>query len=115
MHEISLVQGLLQQLAELAEQNNMTKVLSVTMNIGPLAGVVEDSFKFGFDILTAEDELVKGAKLVLLTTPVSYRCTECNNIEQSTTTKPDCCPKCGEVFLIPEGGNDLILQSVEME
>jgi hydrogenase nickel incorporation protein HypA/HybF len=115
MHEISLVQGMLQQLADLAEQNNMTKVLTVTMKIGPLSGVVEDSFRFGFEILSAEDKLVKGAELIIQTTPVTYRCTECNNTEQSTNTKPDCCPKCGELFLLPEGGDELVLQTVEME
>lgn len=115
MHEISLVQGLLLQLADLAEDNNMSRVLTVTMKIGPLSGVVEDSFRFGFDILSAEDELVKGAELVIQTTSVTYRCTECNNTEQSSSTKPDCCPECGELFLIPEGGDELVLQQVEME
>lgn len=115
MHEISLVQGLLKQLAELAKQNNMTKVLTVTMKIGPLSGVVEDSFRFGYEILSAEDDLVREAKLIIETTPVTYRCAECNNTEQSTSTKPDGCPKCGDLFLIPEGGDELILQTVEME
>ncbi len=115
MHEISLVQGLMKQLADLAKQNNMTKVLTVTMKIGPLAGVVEDSFRFGYEILSAEDNLVKGAELIIETTPVTYRCVECNNTEQSTSTKPDCCPKCGELFLISEGGDELVLQTVEME
>lgn len=115
MHEISLVQGMLRQLADLAEQNNMTKVLKVTMKIGPLSGVVEDSFKFGFEILSKEDELVRGAELIIETTPVTYRCTECDNVEQSTGTKPDCCAKCGELFLLPEGGDELVLQTVEME
>jgi hydrogenase nickel insertion protein HypA len=115
MHEISLVQGLLQQLAELAQQNKMTKVVSVTMNIGPLSGVVEDSFRFGFDILSKEDELVRGATLIIQTTPVTYRCSQCNYSEKTTGAKPAGCPECGELFLFAEGGDELILQTVEME
>lgn len=115
MHEISLVQGLLTQLANLAKENGMSKILTVTMKIGPLSGVVEDSFRFGFEILSAENDLVKGAELIIETTPVTYRCTACLNTEHSADTKPDCCPKCGEPFLIPVGGDDLVLQTVEME
>ncbi len=115
MHEISLVQGLLQQLAELARENKTTKIVSVTMDIGPLSGVVEDSFRFGFDILSKEDDLVSGATLIINKTPVTYRCCQCNYSHQTSGTRPDCCPECGERFLLAEGGDELILQKVEME
>lgn len=115
MHEISLVQGLFQQLADLARQNNMTKVVTVTMQIGPLSGVVADSFQFGFDILSAEDELVRGAELVINTTAVTYRCSKCGATTEGTADRPESCTECKEVFLIAEGGDELILQKVEME
>lgn len=115
MHEISLVQGLLRQLAQLAEQNQMTRVVTITMDIGPLAGVVIDSFRFGFEILAKEDPLVRDARLIINTTPVTYRCTQCNFTEQTKGDKPDGCPKCGDLFLLTEGGDELILNKVEME
>ncbi len=115
MHEISLVQGLFSQLRDLAVENGATKVIRVTMEIGPLSGVVVDSFQFGFDILSAEDELLKGARLELITPPVIYRCTNCPHVIEGSSTKPDECPECGELLLIPEGGDDLILKQVEME
>lgn len=115
MHEISLVQGLFQQLADLAEQNKMKKVLTVTMQIGPLSGVVAESFRFGFDILSKENDLIRGANLILNTTPVTYRCTKCNFIIETDGEKPDECSQCGEIFLLAEGGDELILAQVEME
>ncbi len=115
MHEISLVQGLFQQLAELARQNNMSKVVTVTMQIGPLSGVVADSFRFGFDILSAEDELVRGAELVINTTAVTYLCSRCGATFESTAERPESCAQCDEVFLTAEGGDELILEKVEME
>lgn len=115
MHEISLVQGLFQQLADLAKQNNMTKVVTVTMQIGPLSGVVIDSFQFGFDILSKEDDLLRGAKLEINTTKVTYRCASCGAVVEDAEERPEKCPKCQEVFLMPEGGDELILQKVEME
>ena len=115
MHEISLVQGLFGQLADLARQNSMTKVVSVTMQIGPLSGVVADSFRFGFEILSAEDELVRGADLIINTTAVTYRCSQCGTTIQSFTERPESCTECDELFLIAEGGDELILEKVEME
>ncbi|TKB27136.1 hydrogenase maturation nickel metallochaperone HypA [Desulfopila sp. IMCC35006] len=115
MHEISLVQGLFEQLKELAAANNATRIISVTMEIGPLCGVVVDSFQFGFDILSADDELVRGAKMIIQVPPVSYRCTNCSHVEITAGRKPDACPACGELLLIPDGGSDLLLRQVEME
>lgn len=115
MHEISLVQGLLQQLEDLAAENEASKILSLTMEIGPLSGVVVDSFRFGFEILAAESELVKGARLLIETPPARYVCTKCGHAIVTADVKPDGCPVCGDLLLIPEGGDDLILRQVEME
>ena len=68
----------------------------------------------GFEVLSGNDDLVRGAELVIVTPPVDYRCTQCGHSEISST-RPDCCPLCKETFLIPEGGDGLILQQVEME
>lgn len=115
MHEISLVQGLVQQLKELAAENQATKVISVTMDIGPLCGVVVDSFRFGFDIISSEEELIRGAQLIVNVPPVSYTCSGCGEVLVTADPRPDCCPKCQELALFPEGGDDLILRQVEME
>ncbi len=115
MHEISLVEGLLHQLRELAVAHQAGKVIKVIMEVGPLSGVVADSFRFGFDILSADDDLVRGAELVLEIPPVSYRCSDCGHMEIATGEKPEQCAKCGELFLTAQGGDDLILRQVEME
>jgi hydrogenase nickel incorporation protein HypA/HybF len=115
MHEMSLVQGLLQQLHDIAGQHNTSRVLRVTMVIGPLSGVVVDSFKFGFAILSKEDALVKDAVLEIVTPEVGYRCSNCRNLQKTSGERPHHCAACGDTLLIAEEGNDLILQQVEME
>jgi len=115
MHEISLVQGLLQQLHDIAREHKTTKVTKVTMVVGPLSGVVVDSFRFGFDILTKEDELVADAELEIVIPEVTYRCSACGAVESTSGPRPENCRECGDPILIAEEGNDLILQQVEME
>ena len=115
MHEMSLVQGLLHQLDTIALENNASKVLQVTMSIGPLSGVVIDSFRFGFEILAKESQLVRDAKLEIIIPAVTYRCSNCHHEEEITGDRPAGCSRCDDSLLIAHGGDDLILQQVEME
>lgn len=115
MHEISLVQGLIQQLHSIARENRTTKVLKITMAVGPLSGIVIESFQFGFDILSKQDELVRRAELVIVIPEVTYRCSSCGNEQITNGDRPEECPVCNERLLVAEGGQDLILQQVEME
>ena len=115
MHEMSLVQGLLQQLHAIAREHKGSRVTRLTMSVGPLSGVVVDSFTFGFDILSKEDDLVRDAVLDIIIPPVTYRCSGCGDTFETTADRPEQCSSCGDRILIPEGGDDLILQQVEME
>ena len=115
MHEMSLVQGLLNQLQSIARENGATKVIRLTMSVGPLSGVVIDSFKFGFDILSKESDLVRDARLEIEIPAVTYRCSSCGDTLETSGERPGECRACGEMLLIPEGGDDLILQQVAME
>ncbi|PID74455.1 MAG: hydrogenase accessory protein HypA [Desulfobacterales bacterium] len=115
MHEISLVQNLFQQLKDLARENNASKIHTVTVEIGPLSGVVVDSFQFGFDTLAAGEEILKEAKLVVQVPEVDYQCSDCGKISSSSGARPERCPQCGDSLLIPRGGEDLLLLQVEMQ
>jgi hydrogenase nickel insertion protein HypA len=115
MHEISLVQSLLSQLSELAEQNNAKRITKVTMEVGVLSGVVIDSFRFGFEVLTAEDPLTKGAELELVIPPVIYTCCGCGYQISTTEARPRSCPECNEQIFTHKGSEDLILLQVAFE
>lgn len=115
MHEMSLVQGLFQQLGDLAATHNMKKVLKVTMEIGPLSGVVADSFIFGFEALAPHEPLVRDAELIIEIPEVTWTCPTCSHTLRNTGERPARCEQCDEVFLVPSGGDDLILKQVEME
>lgn len=114
MHELSLVQALFTQLHTIAAEHDKKKVVTVTLNIGPLSGVVIDSFQFAFDALSKEHSLTQEAKLIIISAPVIHRCTGCGH-GQSSPARPDHCPACNETLLIAEGGDAIILNQVEME
>lgn len=65
MHEFSLAQGLHGQLLDLLRQHQATKILSVEIAVGGAAGIVVDSFLFGFNILAEEDPATRDLELMV--------------------------------------------------
>lgn len=51
MHELSLAQALLEQLDELVRAHHARRIVRVEVAIGRQAGIVTDSFVFGFDAI----------------------------------------------------------------
>ncbi|MGB3210285.1 MAG: hydrogenase/urease maturation nickel metallochaperone HypA [Desulforhopalus sp.] len=67
MHEFSLAQGLHNQLMDLVDEHRQAKVLKAEIMIGDNAGIVVDSFLFGFDVLARESGVTRGMELVTRT------------------------------------------------
>lgn len=65
MHEFSLAQGLHTQLMDLVQEHGMKRVRMAEVRIGSNAGIVEESFLFGFNVLAEQFEETKGLKLVV--------------------------------------------------
>jgi len=63
MHELSLAQGLLDQLLALAREHGAKTVLTVRVDIGDRAGIVIDSFVFGFDAVKTGCQATSNARL----------------------------------------------------
>jgi len=63
MHELSLAQGLISQLTDLTEVHKATRIIAVRVNIGTSAGIVVDSFIFGFNAVKTATEFIREAKL----------------------------------------------------
>ena len=114
MHEFSLAQGLVNQLLALAGQHNARKICTVRVEIGSLAGIVGDSFAFGFEVLSRENELLQNATLEITESCPKHRCLDCGGIMPFTVSTSSC-GQCGSQRLARIGGDDLILTQVEME
>ncbi|MBT8042682.1 MAG: hydrogenase maturation nickel metallochaperone HypA [Kiritimatiellales bacterium] len=113
MHELSLAQGLVEQLRQTAEAEGATRVTSVTVVIGNYSGVEPDAFEFAFPFAT-EGTLVDGAELIIDLLPVSVECRQCK-----TTSHPEpinlVCMKCGSDDVVLQGGREFLIRSVEID
>jgi hydrogenase nickel incorporation protein HypA/HybF len=66
MHEFSLAQGLHTQLLDLVRGHRADKILKAEVAVGDTAGIVLESFVFGFNVLADQDVATKGMDLVIV-------------------------------------------------
>ncbi|MBW1646218.1 MAG: hydrogenase maturation nickel metallochaperone HypA [Deltaproteobacteria bacterium] len=116
MHELSLAQSLVEQLLVLAAEQRATRVVRIRVRIEPLAGVVTDSFSFGFEAVKTISAVTRDAILELDCPPASYRCLACGRLSEHPLPPEIPCPGCGaKNRQLPTGGDQLLLLQVELE
>ncbi len=76
MHELSLIQNLLNIVMQSASDNCIKKVSSVALVVGENYGALPDALDFAFHVLT-QDTMCAGAALVVQKKPLVLRCREC--------------------------------------
>ena len=113
MHELSICQGIINvAVAALSERGaSVPSVLTVTVRIGRLTGVVADSLRQYFDLLTPETALA-GADLVIEEVPIRGRCADCL-AEFTIDTLSFTCPRCESGVVELLSGRELQVVSLD--
>ena len=130
MHEMSLAQGMVQQVLALAREHKAERITNITVLLGPFSGVVAESFVFAFDVLKKGEPCLIEALLHLEQPDPRYQCLECGKETSLPMSSPRVhamraqvdfdaatarCPGCASTLLSPLGGTELILQQIRME
>ena len=114
MHEMSIVQALLEQVqSEVEKSGQAGRVASLHLVIGRLSGVHVDSIRFGFELLSP-GSIADGATLCIEQPKARCCCAVCGahpEIDEIVV----CCPVCGEADITIGGGQELLLESIEIE
>ncbi len=114
MHEMSIVQALIEQVGiEIRKSGETGVVRGVDVVIGRLSGVHVDSIEFAFEVLSP-NTIADGAELRISRPSALIDCRECSN-RQSMDGVLMQCPNCGSGDVTIEGGRELLLQSIELE
>lgn len=113
MHELSVCQSLMGQLAAIAERERASRILAVELRIGPLSGVVPELLAQAFPIASAGSR-AEGAELRIAQQPVRVRCLECG-AETDASPNRLLCGACGGYRTRLLSGDELLLASVELE
>ncbi len=115
MHEYSIVQSLLDIIDQNAAKHGAKKVNKVVVKIGVLSGVEPHLLQIAFDTFK-ENTICHEADMQLIVQPIVARCKRCEKITEFDKNEIFFeCGKCGSAELDIIDGEDMILQSLEME
>jgi hydrogenase nickel incorporation protein HypA/HybF len=115
MHELSIVQAMIEQACEAAVREGASRVIRLSARIGVLTGVVRESLLFSFE-LASEGTVCEGAVLEVESVEVTVMCPQCNlprTLHESYWRMV--CPECGTSTAEVLGGRELELVSIEVE
>lgn len=113
MHELSITQDMLELALSEAEKVNARRIGKISLVIGEMTGVVDDSVKFYFDFIS-KDTIARDAALIFKKIPVKARCRRCGR-EFTVSDLNWICPDCRGTSLEITSGNELYLESIEVE
>ena len=114
MHELGIVFHVIDDVKEIGKENSLTRVNSVTLEIGEVTGVFPDYFEDCFRWACDRTELLKGAKLNLLTIPAVTFCEDCKKT-YPTVQFGKICPNCGSEHTYLLQGNEFSIKEIEAE
>ena len=114
MHELGLVNYVVKQVTRIAEENQVEKVCSVTLEFGEVSGIVPSYLYDYWSWYTKKFPLFDGAKLVCETIPAV---TWCDNCKQTypTVQYGKTCPRCGSGNTWLRQGNEMNIKQIEVE
>lgn len=113
MHEMSLAEGVLQVIEDNAKINGFSRVKTVWLEIGEMAGVEVEAMRFCFDSVV-KGTLADGARLEIVATQGQGRCLTCGETVL-LRLRYDPCPLCGGYPVEPTGGLEMRVKELEVE
>lgn len=112
MHEVSLMQRVIEIAEEAAHQNEATRIHRLGLKIGPLLGVVPEALEFAFDVVT-RGTMAEAAKLEVEYLPLRADCLNCKHPFEPPGFDLSC-PNCGSLQTQVQGGREMQLTTLEV-
>lgn len=113
MHELSIAQALVEQVDAVIRAHAATRASLIRVRVGPLAGVVPELLAHAFPLAAAGSRMAD-AELALVAAPVRVLCERCG-AESEAAMNRLLCGECGDWHTRIVSGDELLLESVELE
>ena len=109
---MSLAEGVLQLIEDAAREQAFSRVTTVWLEIGELAGVEAEAMRFCFDAVV-HGSVAEGAQLEIVATPGSGWCRECS-ASVALAAVYAACPRCGAYQVRVTGGTEMRVRELEV-
>lgn len=113
MHELSITESILELVLASAKENQATTVTDVTLSIGALSSVIDDSVQFYWNHIS-KGTIAEEAKLHFNRIPGTLLCLDCNTefiLEDELVP----CPNCGSINLNIIAGEEFQVDFIEIQ
>ena len=112
MHELGIVFHMIRSLDEIGKENRLSRIASVTLELGEVSGVVHHELTDCWNWAAAKNDLLRGAELRIQTIPAVTLCHDCGE-RYPTVRHGRICPKCGSEKTVLETGNEISMKEIE--
>ncbi|MDH5507845.1 MAG: hydrogenase maturation nickel metallochaperone HypA [Anaerolineae bacterium] len=113
MHELAITQNILALACQYAQEAKAVRITDITLLIGELSSVIDDSVQFYWDMISA-DTLAAGSVLHFERQPACMRCDRCSRTYTLAESEL-ICPYCQSVTVTILRGDEFLLQSIVVE
>ena len=114
MHELGLVNYVVKEVSKIAEENNVSRIRSVTLEFGEVSGIVTSYLYNYWDWYTKKFPMFEGSELKCEEIPAVTWCDDCK-ITYSTIKYGKTCPHCGSGRTWLLRGHEMRIKQVEVE
>lgn len=111
MHELGIVMHIIDTVEKLAKEQSLTKISTLTLEIGEVSPVMPDYLVDGWNWAHKRSELLKDTELEVEILPAVTLCEDCGE-EYSTTEFAKQCPKCKSENTSLLRGNEFNLKNI---
>lgn len=113
MHELSVCQALIAEVAAVAASEHAREVTEVHVRVGPLSGIESPLLESAFPVAAA-GTVARDATLQISEAPVRVACGECG-AETAASVANLACGSCGNWRTQLVSGDELLLQRVVLQ
>jgi hydrogenase nickel incorporation protein HypA/HybF len=113
MHEFSLAQNILEIVEEAVENNNSSKVVAITLEIGTMAGIEIVALETALEMVR-KGTVLDNAEIRIIKILAKAVCNVCHQ-QFEPTGIIDPCPACNNFGMTVLSGKGLIVKSIELE
>ena len=114
MHELGIVFHIIDEVKEIAIENKVKHVNSVTLEIGEVSTLIPSYMEDVWNWAVKKEELMTDCKLNIEVIKAETYCEDCGNVYE-TVKYAKICPKCGSEHTYLIKGNEKNIKEIEVE
>lgn len=112
MHEMGTVMYVIRTVNEVCEQNELSKVVSVTLQVGEVSGILPEYIKRFWQWAVKKETYLQEAELIIEPIPAVTYCEGCGKTYE-TVKYAKICPHCGSENTYLLTGNEYNIKEIE--